>query len=129
VVLGRDPEVLQVVPTTIVGYDAEAAEIPIALTAVTLKKYEDPVVRPVIVQVRAPAVVHEAPPGEAVAVYPVTASPLAEAADQVTAAEVSEATLEPTPVGADGTVAGTIAADADEPDEVPRALVAVMENV
>ncbi len=38
------------------GYAADAGEVPLALVAVTVKVYVDPVVRPVMVQERAPVV-------------------------------------------------------------------------
>ena len=46
----------------------EAAPVPAAFVAVTLKEYRLPFVRPVTAQVVAPPLVHVAPPGLAVAV-------------------------------------------------------------
>ena len=76
--------------------------------------YFVPLVKPVIVHdngfVSTPTVVeHDAPPGEAVAVYPVTGEPPSDAgADHETTADALPATAV-TPVGAPATVAGVTA--------------------
>jgi hypothetical protein len=99
------------------------------LVAVTLNEYEFPVVRPVMVH-GVEEEVQVSPPGDAVAVYKVIAAPPFEAgALQEIVAEVVEATTALVIVGAPGIVAGTIAAEAGEAAEVPRALVAVTETV
>jgi hypothetical protein len=86
-------------------------------------------VRPVTVHVVAPVVVQVCPPLE-VTVYPVMARPpfeldaVHDTTDWVLALEVAV-----TPVGADGTAAGTMALDASEAAPVPEELVAVTVNV
>jgi hypothetical protein len=78
----------------------------------------------------APDVVQFAPPGWDVAVYKVIVDPpFEDGAVQESAAEVSEATLALTPVGAPGIVDGTMADDDPENPEVPVTLVAVTEKV
>jgi hypothetical protein len=99
-----------------------------ALVAVTLKTYVFPVVSPVMVH-DVVVLVHESPPGDAVAVYKVIADPPFEAgALQVTEAEVTEATVAFTFVGAPGGAAGTMALDTPK-DPVPYVLVAVTSKV
>ena len=61
----------------------DGAPVPAAFVAVTVNEYVVPLVRPLTGHVWAPLVVHVAPPGLAVAVYPVIVLPPFEAgADQ-----------------------------------------------
>ena len=53
----------------------EAGPLPATFAAVTVNEYEVPLVRLVTAHVVAPLVLQVAPPGLAVAVYPVTALP------------------------------------------------------
>jgi hypothetical protein len=74
-------------------------------------------------------VTHRAPPGLAVAVYPVIGDPPVEVgALQDTVARPFPAVAE-TPVGAPGAVAGVTALDGDEAGPAPAPLVAVTVNV
>jgi hypothetical protein len=74
--------------------------------------------------------VHWAPPGAAVAVYPVTIEPPSEAG---AAHETAEAEFRPevasTPVGVPGTDVGVAGAEATDGAPVPAALVAVTVKV
>ena len=106
----------------------EAGELPAAERAMTVTVYEVPLVSPEMEHVTAVVVVHVAPPGEAVTVYPVIAEPLATDAvhDAVTLA-LPRVRL--TFVGALGTALIVIDGDAVEAAEVPAAFVARTVNV
>jgi hypothetical protein len=115
--------------------DAEdAALLPMLLVAITVKVYGVPFVRPVTAHVVvAPfAVVQNAPPGEAVAVYDISGSPPSETgAVQLTVTWPLPATPD-TEVGELGTVeaeSGVTPAEAAEAGPVPAALVAVTVKV
>jgi hypothetical protein len=109
---------------------AEAALVPTAFVAVTVKVYPVVLVNPVTLAVRGPKIqVAVSPPGLEVTVYPVIVLPPFEAgALQVTVAEASPA-VAATPVGAPGTPAGVTALDAAEAGPVPTTVVAVTVKV
>ena len=121
-------------PGTVLGVTAalapDDAEIPAELAAVTVNVYAVPLLKPVTVaEVATPDTPADAPPGDAVTVYPVTTEPpLLTGADHDTAAEAFSA--EPvTAVGAPGTVRGVTAALATDAAEAPAELAAVTVNV
>jgi hypothetical protein len=98
------------------------------LFAVTENVYEAPFVRPVTVQLRAPAVVQVNPPGDEVTVYRVMGwPPLLAGASHETEAELLKPTAL-TPVGAPGVVAGVTALETPA-ELVPMALVAVTRKL
>src|SRR4051794_25929391 len=82
---------------------AEAAPVPAALVAVTVKVYAVPSIRPVTVAVVAPLVVAVAPPRLALTVYPVIGIPPSAGAVQDTVALPSPACAVGVP-GTDGAV-------------------------
>ena len=87
---------------TVTGADAKPS--PSAFEATTVTVYSVPLVSPVRTQLVAPKVLHDAPPGEAVAVYPVTVDPPSSAgADHDTLAMPLPGVAD-APVGAPGTV-------------------------
>ncbi len=97
--------------------------------AITVNVYPVPFVRPVTVQVVALDEVHVAPPGLAVAVYPVTPPvPPDDGAVHETTTWVLPATPE-TPVGAPANTNGVTDAEALLALEFPYALVAMTVNV
>ena len=104
----------------------DAAPVPIAFVAVTVKVKVVPFVKPVTVQASVP-VVQVKPPGDDVAVYDVTADPLPFAAVQTSATLVLPR-VALVSVGALGSPAG-IADSAFEAGPVPFALVAVTVKV
>ena len=101
----------------------DGAPVPIALAAVTVKLYEVPFVSPVIVQPRV-VVVQVAPPGLAVAVYPVIGLPPVDDGALHARATWPLPEVGVRPVGAPGTVAG-VADTGDDAGPVPTAFVAV----
>jgi len=116
------------------GTDAtDAALVPDAFVAVTLKVYAMPLVRPVTVHgFERP---HEndacaAVPTNAVTVNPRTAAPPFETgAVQVIVERVDKAPVAATPVGAVGTVDGVAVFEASDAPLVPALFVAVTVNV
>ena len=108
----------------------EAAPVPLALVALTVKVYAVPFVRPVTVVVVdvAPGTKCVAPPGATVTVYPVMAEPSFEGSLQVMTAEAFPAS---TFViwGASGTVDGVTALDGEDGEDVPIPFVAVTVKV
>jgi hypothetical protein len=95
-------------PGTVAGVTAvegsDAAPVPTALVAVTVKVYDVPLVRPLTVQDVAPVVVQVLLPGDEVTVYPVMALPPSLAgAVHDTEAEAFPGVAD-TPVGAPGAV-------------------------
>ena len=118
-------------PGTVAGTtaaDAEEAEpAPALFVAETVKVYDVPFVRPVIVQLVVDVVqVNE--PGDDVTVYAVTAlPPLDDGADHDTTADESPNAPD-TEVGTPGTVAGTTVDDAEEAEPVPALFVAATVN-
>ncbi len=108
--------------------DVEASPVPAMVVALTVTVYR-PSASPPIVHLSAPVVAQVFPPGDAVAVYPVTALPPLEAgADQLTWAEEREGTAA-TPVGAPGTDRGVTGAEGAEAGPVPAMFVAVTVKV
>lgn len=69
------------------------------------------------------------PPGEEVTVYEVMDRPLESGREKETTAWPDPPRTQETPVGADGTVAGTMLAEEDEGAEVPTPFFAVTVNV
>src|SRR5688572_9238134 len=109
---------------------AEAAPVPTALVAVTVKVYAVPLVRPVtVIDVHGAVQVPVRPPGDEVAVYAVIAAPPLEAgAVKATVACALPPVAVPM-VGAPGTVAGVTLLDAADAAPVPIAFVAVTVKV
>jgi hypothetical protein len=106
----------------------EAALVPTALVAVTVKVYVVPFVKPVTVKGEAPPVAVK-PPGLDVTVYEVMADPpLVTGAEKVIVASPLPLVAVPI-VGAPGTVAGVAAPLGLEEILVPMALVAVTVKV
>ena len=106
----------------------EAADVPIMLVAVTVKVYDVPLVRPLIVQL-VDAVVQVNPPGVLVAVYEVTTEPpLLDGATQVTVALV-EAAVAVAEVGAPGTVGNVAVTELEAGLDCPVALVTTAVKV
>lgn len=108
----------------------ELPEFPFPLSVTTETVYAVPLVSPVIVHVRVtfPLVEHVAPPGVAVARYPVIVEPFAAAADQV-AVTVLSPRVAVTVAGADGAPRTITALDAALAGDVPIAFVAVTVNL
>jgi hypothetical protein len=104
----------------------DAAEVPFAFVAVTVKVYEVPLDKPETVIGLAPVPVNE--PGDEVAVYVDTAAPPVAPAVYVTVALALPAVAVPI-VGACGTVVAVMLLDAEEAVDVPTAFVAVTVNV
>jgi len=108
---------------------AEAALVPFAFVAVTVKVYEVPFVRPITVH-EVVDVVHVKPPGLEVTVYDVIAvPPLFDGAVHDTTDCELTAPVALTPVGTCETPNGTIADDADEAEPEPDTFDAVTVNV
>jgi hypothetical protein len=99
---------------------ADAADVPLALVAVTVNVYAVPFVSPVNVIGDDPVVVND--PGEDVPVYTLTALPPVDPAVYVRVACVFPAVAVPI-VGACGTVVA-VALAADDASPVPAALIA-----
>jgi hypothetical protein len=107
----------------------EAAELPRAFVAMTVKVYEVPAINPVTVNGEdVPVAVR--PLGFDVTVYPVIAvPPFAMGAVNGTVIDVALAIVGVPIVGASGTTFGVIDVEADDGVELPRALVATTVNV
>jgi len=111
----------------------EAEPVPDTFVAVTLKEYAMPLVRPVTVQGFERPHENDAcatMPTNGVTVYPMTPAPPFDtgAVHDTTEREFS-ADVATTPVGAPGTVDGTIDLDAVEAEPVPDTFVALTVNV
>ena len=121
---------LGAVATPVIGIaivTAELSLVPFAFTALTLKLYDNPFVRPVTVIGDEPVAVIL--PGEDIAVYVVAAPPVAPAVyDTDTSPDAPVERAVPI-VGACGFVDGVIEEDTDDADEVLKLFVAVIENV
>jgi hypothetical protein len=120
-------------PGTVAGVTVaegrDAALLPAALVAVTVKVYGEPLVRPDTVQLVDPVVVQTKLPGDDVTVYPVTVAPPVALAVQLTSDEPLALDVPDTPVGAPGTVAGVTELEAAEALLVPIPLAADTVNV
>ena len=120
-------------PGTIDGTTAadatDAALVPDTFVAVTLNRYEVPLVRPVTVHdVVADEHVNE--PGAEITVYePIEAPPFETGAAHDTTDDAFAAPVAPTEVGAPGTIDGTTDAELIDAALVPDAFVAVTVNV
>lgn len=118
-------------PTGVTEFELfEIGDDPAALFATTVKLYVVELLRPLTVQLVAPAgAVHVAPPGEAVTVYPVIAAPpsLIGAVNETVALE-SPATAV-MDVGASGADAGVAVTETVEDSESPTPLVAMTLKV
>jgi hypothetical protein len=103
--------------------------VPDELVAVTVMIYVEPLFTPVTVQVKAPVVVQMAPPGVAVAEYPVMVKPplVNGAVHDITTWALPGVAM--TPVGALGTPTGMTALEGLEAGPVPDELVAVTVKV
>jgi len=106
---------------------ADAAPVPTLLVALTVKVYDVPLVRPVIVT-GDPETVTVAPLLATTVYDVIVLPPLETGAVQLTVAAAFPA-VAVTPVGAPGTVAGTTRFDGADAALVPAALVAVTVNV
>jgi hypothetical protein len=121
-------------PEIVVALDAvEAEDVPCTLVAVTVNVYEEPLVRPVTVQlVSAPVLVVHVWPAEEVTVYLViVAPPLLAGAVQETSAlpPATDAPAALTAVGDAGELSGVTLLDAEDVVPVPWPFVAVTVKV
>src|SRR2546423_9833317 len=101
----------------------DGGPVPTAFVALTMNVYSVPLVSPVIVQPRV-VVAQVAPPGFAVAVYPVIGLPPVDDGALHARAIWPLPEVAARPVGAPGTVAG-VADTSDDPVPAPTAFVAV----
>jgi hypothetical protein len=116
----------------VIKFDVAAAEVPIALVAVTANVYAVPGCNPSKLKVPPFACVRvfEIPPGVEVAVYEVTAEPPSEAgAAKLTVAVRLPVAVATTEVGTPGAPTVVIELEALEAEPVPAELVALTVNV